>query len=111
MTDFQKRDKSIKIRVSEDELSRLKENAAGRQLASWLRDVGLYKKTKRLNPPPPVSSDLLRQLAAIGNNINQIAKQVNTSETAASDAIRIIVELDAIQKELSILRQVHARKD
>lgn len=111
MTDFQKRDKSIKIRVTDDELSRLKANAAGRQLASWLRDVGLSKKTKRLNPPPPVAPDLLRQLAALGNNVNQIAKQVNSSDIASSDAIRIIVELDAIQKELSKLRQDHARKD
>ena len=102
------RDKSIKIRVSEDEFEQLKANCTGNQLAVWMREMCLGKKSKRRNPPPTVDPDLLRQLAAIGNNVNRLAKQVNAGQLGAGQAVQILVSLDAIEQQLSALRGGHA---
>ena len=102
MTD--KRTKSIKIRVTESELLELNELKVGGELATWMREVCLNKKTKRRNPPVDIDPKLLRNLSALGNNINQIARQCNRT-VKPSDALSILVRLDAIQSELEKLRR------
>jgi hypothetical protein len=101
MTD--KRIKSIKIRVTEPEFLELNDLKVGGELATWMREVCLNKKSKRRNPPIDVDPKLLRHLSALGNNINQIARQCNRT-VKPSDALSILVRLDAIQSELEKLR-------
>ncbi|MDP5132009.1 MAG: MobC family plasmid mobilization relaxosome protein [Paraglaciecola sp.] len=102
------RDKSIKIRVSEDEFDRLKANCTGNQLAVWMREMCLGKQSRKRNPPPTVDPDLLRQLAAIGNNVNQLAKQVNSGQLGTGQVVQILASLDAIEQQLYALRTDHA---
>lgn len=54
--------------------------------------------------PDPVDPALLRQLAGIGNNINQIARRVNSGEWGAVDRVAVIAALSAVERELSELR-------
>lgn len=97
---MQKREKSIKIRVSDDELRAMRERCDRPQLADWLRDLALGKKKRR--PVPKADPELLRQLAAIGNNLNQLARWINSSKPKS--AIECAAALIALGRELEAIR-------
>ncbi|MBE8069610.1 MobC family plasmid mobilization relaxosome protein [Escherichia coli] len=80
----------LTIRVTDDEHARLLERCEGKQLAVWMRRA------------PP----LLRQLAAIGNNLNQTARKVNSGQWSSGDRVQVVAALMAIEGELRSLRQV-----
>jgi hypothetical protein len=61
--------------VTEDEHRRLLERCDGRQLAAWMRQTCLDEKPARTGNFL-VSPALLRQLAGMGNNLNQIARRL-----------------------------------
>jgi hypothetical protein len=100
----EQRTKSIKIRVSEEELEQLKQRCTKARLAEWMREICLGVETKRKTTPPPPRTDpeLLYQLARIGNNINQIARKVNADRSI--DKVKLLVVLDEIRQELARLR-------
>jgi hypothetical protein len=50
----------------------------------------------------PVDPALLRQVAMAGNNLNQIARKLNT-EKSSIDAIQLLAQLASIQRDLKIL--------
>ncbi len=56
------------------------------------------RKTPTLAPP------LLRQLAAIGNNLNQTARKVNSGQWSSGDRVQVVAALMAIGDELRRLR-------
>lgn len=101
-----KRTKSIKIWLTNDEHNQLLELKSGNRLATWMRETCLGKKSKRKTKPPTVDPILLRHLAAIGNNINQIAKQCNTALEPA-DSMDVIIRLEAIENVLHRLRETY----
>ncbi|HBE5886367.1 TPA: MobC family plasmid mobilization relaxosome protein, partial [Escherichia coli] len=55
---------------------------------------------------PTLAPPLLRQLAAIGNNLNQTARKVNSGQWSSSDRVQVVAALMAIERELCSLRQV-----
>jgi Bacterial mobilisation protein (MobC) len=95
-----KRTKSVKIRVSEDELSAMRERCDRPMLADWLRDFALGETKRR--PVPKADPELLRQLAAIGNNLNQLARWVNTIKPAS--AVECSAALIALGREVEAIR-------
>ena len=100
-----KREKVIKLRVSEDELSSLKARCDRPRMAEWMRDLGLGQRKRR--PVPVADPALLRQLAAIGNNLNQIARWTHSREPI--EAVAVSAALMAISRELEAIR--YASKD
>jgi hypothetical protein len=106
----EKRTQSIKIRLTNDERKDLDQLKVGNELAPWMREICLGKKTKRRNAPLPIDPDLLRKLASLGNNMNQIARQCNT-KLQSSDAIDVLVRLDAIETILNNIRDDHVSKN
>lgn len=103
-----KRIKEIKIRLTEQEYQALLDRKKG-ELAVWIRttcleqDIPEPKKVKTADP------ELLRQLAKIGGNLNQIAKATNT-EQARGDIInllRVTAELATIREQLDELLERH----
>lgn len=107
----EKREKTIKIRVSPEELETLKFNSTKVQLAEWMRETclnpGQVDLVRDLVQPEPVDPALLRALAGIGNNMNQIARRINTGEWDSLDVVKIVAALGAIERELSELRALH----
>lgn len=67
-----KRKKEIKIRLTEAEFEALQSRRT-KNLAGWMRDLALGAVPIRQADPK-----LVRQVAKIGNNLNQIARYVNT---------------------------------
>mgnify|MGYP003601926046 FL=1 len=104
----EKREKIIKIRVSAEEFETLKFNSTKAELAAWMRDTclnpGQTDFVRDLAQPSPVDPALLRALAGIGNNMNQIARKVNTGEWEPIDPVKIVAALGAIERELAELR-------
>ncbi len=96
----EKRTKVVKIRVRETELAELRLRSDRPQLAEWLRDIGLGQKQRR--PVPVADPALLRQLAAIGNNLNQLARWCNSRKPI--EAVEVAAALVAIGREMEGLR-------
>lgn len=101
----------IKFRASAGERDRWQALAAnkGVSLSELIRSRldGL-----RLRPrcePPQVDPGLLRELARIGNNLNQLARAANRQDPVTATAM--LVRLIEIDRELAGLRAAYTRGD
>lgn len=99
-----KRERMLTIRVTDDEHARLLERCEGKQLAVWMRRVCLGEPVARSGRLPTLAPPLLRQLAAIGNNLNQTARKVNSGQWSSGDRVQVVAALMAIGDELRRLR-------
>ncbi|MFV3350087.1 MobC family plasmid mobilization relaxosome protein [Aeromonas veronii] len=96
----------IKIRATDEEFERLKELSGGERLAEWMRGrcLGHVKgQDKRRVPVPKADPALLRQLAGIGNNLNQVARRINCGEWGALERVQVIGVLMTIERALVAL--------
>jgi hypothetical protein len=105
----EKRNKMLTMWVTEDEHLRLLARCDGKQLAAWMRQTCLDEKPARIGKLPSVSPALLRQLAGMGNNLNQIARKVNAS--TGHDRVQIVAALMAIDAGLERLRHAVLEKE
>ena len=89
------RNNIISLWLSDDELEHLERQAfiAGRKVSPFIRD--LITEVELKEHPPEVWAEIVRQLAGIGNNINQIAKAANTAGTVDKSAIDEILEMQS----------------
>jgi len=71
----EKRELSIKIRVTQNEKNKLNELKTQDELASWMRELAMNQKPiKRADP------NMVRAIGRVGSNLNQIAKYANTEK-------------------------------
>lgn len=101
-----KRAHTIKFRVTADELAQIRRQCTKPQLAEWVREVALYGQRDMLAPAAVAHADpaLLRALAGIGNNLNQIARAVNGGAWGPADTVAIVAALRDIERRLDALR-------
>ena len=103
-----KRLREIKIRLTESEHMQLLERSQSPRLAKWIRehclaaDVPAAQRVMRIDPA------LQRQLAGLGNNVNQIARTVQRERWKPIDRVDVIARLAAIQRDIERLK-VEAR--
>lgn len=111
MSEAVKREKIIKIRVSDEEHETLKMHCTRPELAVWMRESclnpGQSDLVEDLKGPSKVDPELLRQLASIGNNLNQIARKINTDAWGPADRVAILAGMTSIERELAALRALH----
>lgn len=105
-----KRTKMLTLWVTEDEHRRLLERCEGKQLAAWIRQTCLDEKPARAGKLPSISPALLRQLAGMGNNLNQIARRINSGQWAGHDRVQVVAALMAIDAGLERLRHAVLEK-
>ena len=75
--------------------------AAGVPLSALLREA--MARTRTWNAPAAeVERERIRQVARIGNNLNQIARWANTFASTA-EAVEIVAHLVAIERALTAL--------
>lgn len=101
------RTKSIKIRLTEEEHDQLLRRCGDMPLAEWLREVGLGQEVKvkrRRKAYTPVDPTLIRQLSKLGNNVNQIARVVNTYKSNL-DKVWLLSALNSVKESLTALRK------
>lgn len=65
------------------------------------------QRPKKLKPISGADPQLLRHLAAIGNNVNQIANIVNRGEASFTKA-ELLLTLKQIERVLAALGETHA---
>lgn len=93
---------------------RRRADASEKSLSDWLRErvdgneavqTGMRRHPRRLRT---LTADpaLLRQLAAMGNNLNQIARVINSVGLNDKNVTHLITELAAIQRELHRLSEL-----
>lgn len=107
----EKRNKMLTMWVTEEEHQRLQARCDGRQLAAWMRQLCLDARPARVSRLPSIDPALLRQLAGMGNNLNQIARKVNAGDMPAGDRVQIVAALAAIDRGLEQLRHAVIGKD
>lgn len=107
------KDKKVQIRMTADEKATILERAKGADISTFLRELGLGHEPKIPKEKPTVivhsaDPDLIRYVAKIGNNINQIAKNLNLTKSLDQQAFNQIqtIRLE-LQSELERLR--HAK--
>ena len=97
-----KRTHKIEIRVTADELAQMKKRFAPKNLSTEIREFAL---TERLPPRRTLADlDTLAALARIGNNINQIARGLNSSQGRALDKIELLRSLAELRDQIGGLR-------
>jgi len=106
-----KRTKIIKIRTTDREYLALKQLSQKHRLAEWMREHCLGAIVPKKNPLPNVDPALLRQIAGIGNNLNQIARAMNSHEWRPVNIIEVISALSSMQRELGTLQFIHTLPD
>lgn len=101
----EKRDIKITVRLSESEHEQLKRKASG-QVAVWLRELALDQQDKKPQKMPVADPELVRHMARIGNNINQIAKVLNT-DTSKIESLALLSQLGIVADEMVALRKYY----
>lgn len=75
------RPQQVKFWVTEEERKRIEKRAAKFQsTAAYLREMAL--KGKIVERPPSITLDHYLELNRIGNNLNQLTRQVNSGEAS-----------------------------
>ena len=105
------RTKVIKIRTTESEYEALLLRSTKPRLAEWMRESCLGTRIPRSNAVPKIDPSLLRQIAGIGNNLNQIARAIHSQEWKPVDRVQVVAALASIQRELALLKSEHSQDD
>lgn len=109
-----KRDKWVHVKVSAYERAEWQRLAEmfGSSVSDLVRfSVGGAELTNREVPKEVpvkrVDPELIRELARIGNNLNQVGRWANTYKSDA-DAAQVLAALIALERELSTIRAEHS---
>ena len=105
MTESEKRNKKLSVRVTEQEKTDLLNRCSGSELAVWMRETCLDQQPKRKPKYPEIDPQLLRQLSGIGNNINQIARHLNSKDFNPVDSVKVISALQSMAENIELIKQ------
>ena len=108
MTETLKRTKYIGIRLTEAEHEQLRMRSRSPRLAKWIREHCLAVEVPDAHRVLRIDPALLRHLAGLGNNVNQIARSVHREQWNPIDRVEVLARLSAIQRDLERLK-VEAR--
>ena len=100
----------LEVRCSDDDLTRWRDKAeqAGLSLSELVRS-SLEKSRLPDRQRQADLAGLVREIAKIGNNLNQIARFSNTYKTSA-EAVQIVSHLVAIESEIEhVYKSLSAR--
>lgn len=101
-----KESRQVNFRVNDVEYERLEQMA---KTMSMTVPTFCKKKAQGARMRPPKidgdgAKEISRQMRAIGNNVNQLAKGINASKTVSDTELQVIHEdLQAINKELEAI--------
>ena len=102
-----KRKNIVKIRINNEEKDRLNDLKTRSHLAAWMRETCLDQHPKKqIFKVPKCDPDLLRQIAGIGNNLNQIARTFHLKmECSPAEKVAITSRLFAAIEDLAELKR------
>lgn len=94
------RDRYLQIRLTEEERSEIQRLAGSIDTSTFLRRLALKQPTPQPNPKPTIvihsaDPELVRHVAWIGNNINQIAKHLNSGNSVDNSVLLQLIEIQS----------------
>ena len=96
-----RRSKKLEIRLTESEAEKLAERFGAERLSTVIRDflltAELPRRSRKADP------ETLRELARIGNNLNQIARSLNATKGKALDKIEVLRSLAELRESLEAI--------
>lgn len=94
---MRRRNNPVSIWLTDKEYTHLQNQAAiaGRKIDPFIRE--LIRGSELKERPSEMWVELLRHLAAIGNNINQIAKATNSGQVIGADEL---LQIQQMQSEI-----------
>ena len=98
------------LRLSDSEYQKISENCP-MPVARFIRETALGNSIVRRITPPKVDPKLVRQIAFIGNNLNQLTKlshQKNNNNEL--DNLTLLSELALIRQSLDDLKNAYMHK-
>lgn len=101
------RSKRLNIRFSEAEFEKVQAKAQGTNLARYARAVLTEgEPPKRQKDYPKIDPQLMQQLVAMGNNLNQLVRYTHTQAGAGQtiDFINLALSLDQLRYSLETLK-------
>lgn len=101
------RTKLIQVRVTEDEKAIILGNAKG-NVSDWFRGFGLNPKSPHTKPQYrelKQDPEVVRQLSFIGNNVNQIARQINVIKKSGG-ALNLVAAQAQLLQANALLEQI-----
>lgn len=102
------RSKRLNIRFSEAEFEKVQAKAQGINLARYARAVLTEgEPPKRQKDYPKIDPQLMQQLVAMGNNLNQLVCYTHTQAGVGQtiDLINLALSLDQLRHSLDMLKQ------
>jgi len=87
------RERKITVRLTDAERDHLQEQAelVGLGIEPFIRNTILGI---RMKPRPKEEwAELLRQTSGVSNNVNQIARKVNSGDPATAEALRLVLDM------------------
>jgi hypothetical protein len=102
------KDKKVQIRMTAEQKSLILERAQGADISTFLRELGLghqpiVPKQKPNFVVHTADPGLIRHVARIGNNINQIAKNLNLAKELD---VNTFIEIQKIRADLDDILEV-----
>lgn len=87
------RNRKITVRLSEKERKFLEEqaDAGGMKIEPYIRELIMGNEVK--SRPKEEWAEVVRQVAAVGNNINQIARNTNIGMEVTVDILKEVLEM------------------
>lgn len=87
------RNRKITVRLSEKERKFLGEqaDAGGMKIEPYVRELIMGNEVK--SRPKEEWAEVVRQVAAVGNNINQIARSTNMGMEVTADILKDVLEM------------------
>ena len=101
MISTRKRQNRLEVRLNDSEDIKLHElmSETGFNASQLIRI--LISRTEIKTRPPDELPKLLRELSAIGNNVNQIARKANSTDSIAEDEVtKMRVAFENLSKEV-----------
>ena len=97
----ERRDRCVKTYFTASEFAQLREaaEACGRTYAAFVRAAALGEKPRA--KPSHAAAEIVRQLAGLGNNLNQLTKLAHAGRAPASDMLD-----NALGEVLSAVRRI-----
>ena len=94
------RDRHIQIRLTDTEFNDIKARAGELGTSTFLRQLALEQKIEQPKPKAKkiihaADPELVRHVAWIGNNINQIAKRLNIGNKIDNELLMTLIKIQA----------------
>lgn len=112
----EKRTKQLIIRVSPTEFETLTQQKTHPNLARYIRERALAsgRASESKTAKFKIAPEVVRVLAGMGNNLNQIAKTLNTAAKIGTlgkvETVQATAELAALERALNSLRDFLAKE-